>query len=141
MLHLAKFIFLIFLTGCAAGVGKQGSNVWFMTSSDSEKIKYFDERKDHELCILWATAIDHPSYRIAIANALERRNQDPLKCNDPKADAAMLQRNSLKSISDRNVGITNNAIDERIRQNRTQQQIMNHGAGGCTPNFATGGCL
>ena len=24
---------------------------------------------------------------------------------------------------------------------RRRQQILNHGAGGCTPNFATGGCL
>ena len=32
---------------------------------------------------------------------------------------------------------TNNAN----RTNRVNQQILNHGAGGCTPNFATGGCL
>lgn len=25
--------------------------------------------------------------------------------------------------------------------NNTNQQILNHGAGGCTPNFSTGGCL
>ncbi len=24
---------------------------------------------------------------------------------------------------------------------RAEQQILNHGAGGCTPNFSTGGCL
>ena len=28
-----------------------------------------------------------------------------------------------------------------IIQDRTTRQILNHGAGGCTPNFATGGCL
>jgi len=28
-----------------------------------------------------------------------------------------------------------------IEQNRVNQQILNHGAGGCTPNFSTGGCL
>lgn len=28
-----------------------------------------------------------------------------------------------------------------IDQNMWQKQILNHGAGGCTPNFATGGCL
>ena len=26
-------------------------------------------------------------------------------------------------------------------QDRAAQQILNHGAGGCTPNFSTGGCL
>lgn len=30
---------------------------------------------------------------------------------------------------------------EKIRQERARQQILNHGAGGCTPNFSTGGCL
>jgi len=25
--------------------------------------------------------------------------------------------------------------------NRANQQILNHGTGGCTPNFSTGGCL
>ena len=32
-------------------------------------------------------------------------------------------------------------IKEAIRQERVKQQILNHGAGGCTPDFATGGCL
>ena len=27
------------------------------------------------------------------------------------------------------------------QQTHQQRQIMNHGAGGCTPNFSTGGCL
>jgi hypothetical protein len=36
-------------------------------------------------------------------------------------------------------------IDARTQQmidrDKRQKQILNHGAGGCTPNFATGGCL
>ena len=28
-----------------------------------------------------------------------------------------------------------------FRKNRVRDQILNHGMGGCTPNFATGGCL
>ena len=32
-------------------------------------------------------------------------------------------------------------INTAITQDRTTRQILNHGAGGCTPNFATGGCL
>ena len=32
-------------------------------------------------------------------------------------------------------------IQEIIDDDRRQRQILNHGAGGCTPNFATGGCL
>ena len=32
-------------------------------------------------------------------------------------------------------------MEETIRQERASQQILNHGAGGCTPNFSTGGCL
>jgi len=38
-----------------------------------------------------------------------------------------------------------NYQDENMRQQyqqmRQQQQILNHGAGGCVPNFSTGGCL
>jgi len=30
---------------------------------------------------------------------------------------------------------------QMIDNDRTQRQIMKHGAGGCTPNFSTGGCL
>lgn len=38
---------------------------------------------------------------------------------------------------------TNNdaRTQQMIDQDRRQKQILNHGAGGCTPNFATGGCL
>ena len=32
-------------------------------------------------------------------------------------------------------------MQQMINQDRQQKQILNHGAGGCTPNFATGGCL
>ena len=32
-------------------------------------------------------------------------------------------------------------IQQMIDNDRMQRQILNHGAGGCTPNFATGGCL
>lgn len=32
-------------------------------------------------------------------------------------------------------------MQETIRQEKIRQQILNHGAGGCTPDFATGGCL
>lgn len=28
-----------------------------------------------------------------------------------------------------------------IDEDRRQRQMLNHGSGGCTPNFATGGCL
>lgn len=30
---------------------------------------------------------------------------------------------------------------QMIDNDRTRRQILNHGAGGCTPNFSTGGCL
>ena len=35
----------------------------------------------------------------------------------------------------------NDRKQQIIDQDRRQKQILNHGAGGCTPNFATGGCL
>jgi hypothetical protein len=31
--------------------------------------------------------------------------------------------------------------DGRDKRKHRSQQIMNHGLGGCTPNFSTGGCL
>ncbi|TCL01619.1 hypothetical protein BXY66_2935 [Shimia isoporae] len=33
------------------------------------------------------------------------------------------------------------SADSSYRANRNRDLIMQHGAGGCTPNFATGGCL
>ena len=30
---------------------------------------------------------------------------------------------------------------DSYKQNRTHDQVLQHGNGGCTPNFATGGCL
>ena len=30
---------------------------------------------------------------------------------------------------------------QMIDQDRQRKQILNHGAGGCTPDFSTGGCL
>lgn len=32
-------------------------------------------------------------------------------------------------------------VNPEYRQLHDQDMILNHGAGGCTPNFATGGCL
>ena len=31
--------------------------------------------------------------------------------------------------------------EDNYRQNRVHEQILQHGAGGCTPNMSTGGCL
>jgi hypothetical protein len=33
------------------------------------------------------------------------------------------------------------SFKQQYRQERANDQIMQHGAGGCTPNFSTGGCL
>src|SRR5262245_56238324 len=38
-------------------------------------------------------------------------------------------------------GPSEQQIRETYRQERMREQILQHGAGGCTPNFATGGCL
>jgi hypothetical protein len=32
-------------------------------------------------------------------------------------------------------------VQQEVEQQFIQRQILNHGAGGCTPNFSTGGCL
>ena len=40
-----------------------------------------------------------------------------------------------------NSGMTEQQVRETYRQERAREQILQHGAGGCTPNFATGGCL
>ena len=36
---------------------------------------------------------------------------------------------------------TEDEIRQMFRQERQREQIRQHGAGGCTPNFSTGGCL
>ena len=38
-------------------------------------------------------------------------------------------------------GQTNSQQQFNHDNHHRQQQILNHGAGGCTPNFSTGGCL
>ncbi len=35
----------------------------------------------------------------------------------------------------------NDFLNDNYTQNRNRDLIMQHGAGGCTPNFSTGGCL
>jgi hypothetical protein len=32
-------------------------------------------------------------------------------------------------------------FQQQYQQQRQREQLMQHGAGGCTPNFSTGGCL
>ena len=50
---------------------------------------------------------------------------------------------SGRSYGQSGVGAGNNdaRTQQMIDNDRTRRQIMNHGAGGCTPNFSTGGCL
>lgn len=38
-------------------------------------------------------------------------------------------------------GHTSQSVSSSSDDARINRQILNHGAGGCTPNFATGGCL
>ena len=33
------------------------------------------------------------------------------------------------------------SFEQQYREQRMREQILQHGAGGCTPDFATGGCL
>ena len=40
-----------------------------------------------------------------------------------------------------NAGPSEQQVRETYRQERVREQILQHGAGGCTPNFSTGGCL
>lgn len=47
-----------------------------------------------------------------------------------------------QATSDTYISNTNRQnIQQQIDQDRMNKQILNHGAGGCTPNFSTGGCL
>lgn len=53
-----------------------------------------------------------------------------------------LEKSYLSNRGARTNGINNDySTQQMINQDRRQKQILNHGAGGCTPNFATGGCL
>lgn len=53
-----------------------------------------------------------------------------------------LEKSYLSSRGARTNGTNNDySTQQMINQDRQQKQILNHGAGGCTPNFATGGCL
>jgi hypothetical protein len=56
-----------------------------------------------------------------------------------------LEKAYISGRGNRGRGVTPASDDARIQQmidnDRMQKQILKHGAGGCTPNFATGGCL
>ena len=43
--------------------------------------------------------------------------------------------------SSTDVGPSEEQMRNIYRQERIREQILQHGAGGCTPNFSTGGCL
>jgi len=57
------------------------------------------------------------------------------------ANCVLELEKSYRSRSSNSVRNNNGRIQEMIDNDRIQRQILNHGAGGCTPNFATGGCL
>ncbi len=57
------------------------------------------------------------------------------------ADGTPEQRDCVLSRMNASASSSSSGYDHSYTQNRNRDLIMQHGAGGCTPNFSTGGCL
>ena len=89
---LAIGFLAIGVSGCVTdsggfAVGMKGSPAWNKTAPEVDVTKYYDSLATYELCIEWAERWNSTGPRKNIAKALERRGEDPLKCNNPAEDA------------------------------------------------------
>ena len=66
-----------------------------------------------------------PMYRVDNSRVVWEMQQQALEENQRQQLEAQRRQNQL--------------LEQMLRQQ--QQQQLRHGAGGCTPNFVTGGCL
>ena len=67
-----------------------------------------------------------PMYRVDNSRVVWEMQQQALEENQRQQLEAQRRQNQL--------------LERMLQQQRNQQQLR-HGAGGCTPNFVTGGCL
>jgi len=103
-----KKVFLILLTvnffiGCSTSsdgsfvLGAKGSAAWHTFASPQDIKEYWDEHEVYELCMKWARA-EFGAQRRAMAASLKRRDENPMLCYNPEADALRDLNKSMKNI-------------------------------------------
>ena len=80
------------VSGCVTdsggfALGMKGSPAWNKTAPEVDVTKYYDSLATYELCIEQAERWNSTGSRKNITKALERRDEGPLKCNNPAEDA------------------------------------------------------
>ena len=81
--YMRLFIFIpliLIITGCSSPIGVELSPAWFQTQSQASRQAFWDRKKTHELCIYWQDTGSR-KVKLDIANALDRRGQDPRYCD------------------------------------------------------------
>jgi len=129
VINIKSIIFVVFiavfLTSCLAvnqkggiSVGRQGSPAWIKTSTKQEVNNFFDNKPIYELCMIWSERYKGDTaarvVRTEIAKSLDRRGENPMKCDNPESDKERRQNDALKSRP-----IINKSNDN------TQQRIKN----------------
>ena len=92
-----SLLLVFFLNSCTTGevtgkstLGATESPMWFLTASKSDIRNYYDNLSTSRLCIKWTRSSPgtkmSESIRSEIADALERRGEDGMRCSNPSAD-------------------------------------------------------
>ena len=95
-------ICIFLFSSSSYALGGAESPMWFMTKSPEEIKRYYDSQSTSRLCIRWQEK--YPGTKMSrkirgqIADALERRGEDGLKCSNPSSDnSQMTQQKLLKA--------------------------------------------
>lgn len=97
--------------------GQARSPAWFQTAPSQDIYAHYDSFSVVGLCNLWSE--NHPGRRLWKINrhhiglALERKNQDPLLCNNPEQDEAnkaIAEANKAKKEAQRQKNIAKRAV-------------------------------
>ena len=81
--------------------GAKYSPAWYMTVPQKEKLSLFDNMKTYQLCNLWSENFPGNKNRWRrtreeISEALIRRGENPLKCNNPQADQINISKKEAR---------------------------------------------
>ena len=100
------FITLILISGisgCSSTsdgsfvLGAKGSGAWHTFASEKDIKDYWDGHETYEICMKWSRA-EFGSQRRAMAAALKRRDENPMLCYNPEADALRDLNKSIEKI-------------------------------------------
>tara|TARA_B100001063_G_C16431124_1_gene388880 strand:- start:134 stop:556 length:423 start_codon:yes stop_codon:yes gene_type:complete len=98
-----KFLFSVFaliyfflFSSTSFALGRAESPMWFMSKTPEEIKRYYDNQSTSRLCIRWQEK--YPGTKLSgkirgqIADALERRGEDGLKCSNTSSDNNLISQ-------------------------------------------------